>query len=470
MRKDLKIIVSEDDLLLDACSFYLRFEKGLYNAFNWMEPTRDAYGNYIRQLAPHLKDRTLLESNADIFSEAIELLNQKRRRKYSAATLKTIQSVINDICYFAEVYSDGKYSNAIWGTTWHSEDTSRSSKSIDNIIEKKLATPKSLSLLEEIKLLNIVRRDHTADSFAVGLAIMFYMGLRPGECAGLKYGDIRPLRGHHEVNCLYVHSQIRSTKEKTSSLKTENAYRVLPIPRELDVMLQDRIKEVKERCESITDLPIVCKSEVELHIPCNPNIFAEYCKMNLREVSVKEATVCEAAEASKAEGMGEAAATSYLLRRNFATALLAVCGLDADEIKYLMGHAIYTTDEKRRDYLNPDVLFRLWEKENIRSFFSETPTHYVLDDKALTIHQKQAIITVPNTYFERHPAGTILNVHNVDANDRVKIIVKSGEPQSITMVSFNQPVPQKRAERVRVESEFSEAVTKKRNKSKSISE
>lgn len=472
MKKDLGIIVSDEDLMLDACSFYGLHKLEFYKAFEWDASTKKIYENYIMQLVPYLKEIPLMDSNIDTFSTAIFSMNHAREKKYVTATIKSIQSVIADICYFAEVYSNGKYHNVLWGTTWRGDGGTIpkkvKGKSVDKINEKRLSTPKSLSLLEEIKILDIVRRDIVKNSYAAGMGIMFYMGLRPGECAGLKYGDIRPLMGHPEVKCLYVYSQIRTTKQATNELKTQNAYRVLPIPRELDMLLQKRMKFLQDHFGDVASFPIVCKREKDtdaITLPCNPNVFAEYCKNKLREVSVKETTLREAAEASKVEGRSEAAATSYLLRRNFATALLAVCGLEADEVKFLMGHAIYTLNESRRDYVNPDVLYRLWEKENIRSYFSKNIFEFCVDEQFLNIHRKSAVIRVPKEYFDAHPAGLMLEVSNVDTNDRINMIVQDGDRSAITMMSFNQPVTIKRADRVRIEAEFYEVVSKTRNRS-----
>ena len=473
MKRDLKVAVTEEDLMHDACSFYYHFRFHLRRAFGWADTTLKSYGNYIDQLKPYLKDIPLKDTDIDTFLNAITLLNAARKKKYNNNTLKTIKSVINDICRFAECYSYGKYHNVLWGTTWHKDKEidylKEIGKDIQKIIEKKLAVPKSLSLREEVSLISNVRDTVAKESYAVGLAIMFYMGLRPGECAGLKYGDIRPLKGHPEVNCLYVYSQIRTSKEATSTLKTENAYRVLPIPRELNEMLEERKEYLLRRFDTISDLPIICKdNNAVLTAPCNPNKFAEYCKYKLREIEVQEATLRDAAEESAAEGRGEEAATSYLLRRNFATAMLAVCGLEADEIKYLMGHAIETLNESRYDYLNPNVLYRIWEKENIRSYFTNVRSEFTIDEKALNIHRKNAFINVPETYFVEHPEGVILNVHNTDATDRVNMIVQEGKYDSIIMMSFNQVVPQKRADRVRIESEFAEAAKNAKKRIKAV--
>ncbi len=464
MRKDLGIIVPEAALAFDLCEFFRRYELQLHKAFLWQEATQNSYRNYIDQLEPYTRGIPLWEANSDTFSKAIAELNRRRKKEYAEGTLNTFRSVINDVCYFAEVYSQGRYRNALWGTMWSTSFQKKETP--EKKIAQKLKLPKSLNLLEEIKLMNVVKDEHFHNSNAMGLAIMFYMGLRPGECAGLKYGDIRPLEGYPGVNCLYIHTQIRTTREKTNSLKTENAYRVLPIPKELDDMLRHRRSYVEKRVKDIANCPIVCKNDTDgLTEYCNPNVFTSYCKNQLREAKVSEEVVLGAAREAKADARGEAEATSYLLRRNYATDLLAVCGLEADEIKYLLGHAIYTLDESRRDYLNPDVLYRLWQKENIRSFFFKPKGVFYLDKEELSVHQKQAAIVVSADYFEEHPEGVTLQIHNTDVNDRVKIIVQEGSPTSVRVLSFNQQVPMKRAERINIRAEFSEALSTSRKRS-----
>ena len=377
MNRDLNIELTNEDLAMDACSFYLKHERQLHEAFPWKEPTRISYRKYIEQLAPYLHRYSLWESNVEIFSEAIELLNQGREQKYAENTKKTIQSVIKDVCCFAEIYSKKIYrkpypvSSRTVGRRQNDREGQRETTS--ERITRKLRTPKSLTILEELKLLRIINLHYLVSSYAMGLAILFYMGLRPGECAGLKFGDIRPLKEHPEINCLYVYSQIRTTREETNSLKTANAYRKLPIPEELNKLLIARRELVERRVGEASNCPIVTRTEASdgLKVHCNPNTFATYCKNVLRDICGSDELIDSAGKIAKAEGRPEAEATSYLLRRNLATASLAVCGLDADEAKYLLGHAIETQDEKRSDYLNPDFLYRLWQKINLRSFSAE---------------------------------------------------------------------------------------------------
>lgn len=472
MKRNLGITLTYSNLMKNACSFYLEHEAELHAAFGWVETTKNAYKKYILMLQPYLKGTSLLVSTVDAYSKAIELLNRDRTKKYKENTLNTIRSVIKDICYFIDVYYNADdFQNPFWGTTWNANRETNNSiqpkETEQERLTKKLKLPKSLTMLEEFKLSRVIKDTALSNTYAMGMAIMFYMGLRPGECAGLTYGDIRQLRVYPEVNCLYVYTQIRTTGEKTNALKTENAYRVLPIPKELNDLLAASRDQVEKNAGDPANYPIVTKNgALYTDECCDPNEFAKYCKKVLRNVHVKEDVVIDAAREARSDGEGESAATSYLLRRNFATSLLAVCCMEADEIKYLLGHAIETIYEKRRYYLNPDTLYHLWQKENLRSFFTAPKKEFTIDAHALSVQQKSAFISVPDAYIKKHPEGVLLHIYNTDVNDRIKIIVQEGTAKSISMLSSNQYVPQKRAERVNIRAEYAEAMRKTKNRSK----
>ena len=466
MNKELAYSIPTADLSLNLCDFFEKYIVKLQEAFGWCDATKKAYGNYISQLWSSLIGTSLTESSDAIYSQAINDMNRRKRKPYSKNTIKTLYSIINDVYYFAETYSAEKFINVLWGTFLdkNPDEKTEIANSVEKQIEQRMTLPRSLSLSEEIKLIDIVKETYLTNSFSLGLAIMFYMGLRPGECCGLTYGCIRPLSGYPNVNCLYIYNQIRDKKDLTNSLKTENSYRILPIPNELNEMIQNRIASISRRISDLSNCPIVCRDETSgLSTVCNPTVFANYCKNRLREVSVREDVMLAMAKEASAEGHSEAAATSYLLRRNFATALLSICAMNDDEIKFLMGHAIYTLNESRRDYLNPDVLYRIWQKLNRRRYFSKQEHWYTIGEATLSIHQKSAILTVDSDYLKKHPEGVILHVQNTDINDRVNIIVMEGDPSSVQLFASVQPVEQKKAARVRVHEEVAEAITKTRN-------
>lgn len=225
--KGISLTIPVRDLELSPFDLYSKYRDDMHKAFLWQEETQKAYWDYITKLKPYLKDIPFNECTWADYQDAIQKMNQKRNKPYAINTLKTIGSVIRDLCRFAEHYSNGAYQNTTWGAAM--EQLQPDAIALDERIDAiKASIPKSLTTLEEVKLIHIIESDISESGFAAGLAIMFYLGLRPGECCGLTYGDIRPLDGYDGVRCLYVTRQIRSTNEMTNHLKTENAYRILP--------------------------------------------------------------------------------------------------------------------------------------------------------------------------------------------------------------------------------------------------
>lgn len=476
MYKDLKIHIPPEDLQLTACQFFIKYEPCFHTAFNWVVLTCESYRRYMDMLSKYLSI-PICDADADDYESAILEMNQHKKRPYSSNTLKTIKSVINDICYFIETYYDGFFRSNMWGTAWNTErkisDPKAKRKDILNEqIDCKLRIPRSMSIPEEIKFLDQVNENYINNSFYLGAAIIFYLGLRPGECCGLKFSDIRPLSGYTGVQCLYIYEQIRSTSEKTYELKTTNAYRILPIPTELYVLLWRREQKLKAEMGSAftTDIPVVCMAEslngYTEH--CNAKKFMQHCTNLLRKCEVAESTMNELSmELREDNPFKEAAATGYLLRRNFATAIAGVCGMTEDEINYMMGHAIYIPDERRADFLNPDVLFKLFKKLNRRHYapLPKDTNSFEIKDSLQVIHQREAEITVQDDIFKTHPNGIKFTVWDDYPNDYIEIKRLSDGGPELEIHPIYQHVPLRKAERVWMSREFTEAVGTSRKRS-----
>ena len=148
----------------------------------------------------------------------------------------------------------------------------------------------------------------------------------------------------------------------------------------------------------------------------------------------------------------------------FYAALSGVCGMDDDELKYLMGHAIGTSNENRHDFVNPDTLFQLWDKLNLRSYLSTYQPTYTISSRKepLVLKQQSAKIKICNSALEEE--GVYLRVFNTFPNDYVMVEMISGTNTGITYRTGLEPSELKRIGRIRMTSEFSEAVQKARNK------
>ena len=238
--------------------------------------------------------------------------------------------------------------------------------------------------------------------------------------------------------------------------------------KELDSLIQRREEYLIRQLPHGSDLSeyrILCDDNDPL-LDCNPKKFMKLCKDTLRDCAVKESVLNEMTKLIQTESEnGESSPTSYLLRRNFATALSAVCGMEDDEIKYEIGHALYLMEERRSDFLNPDKLFDLWKKLNRRRYFSQHPGSFAVENEMQNIHQREASIHITKQLLELYSNGILVKIWNDYPNDYIRIQVKDGKLKDSLMSVIQEPVPLKKAIRVKIHREFSTAVSQSRNRS-----
>ena len=269
---------------------------------------------------------------------------------------------------------------------------------------------------------------------------------------------------------MYVYEQVNAAEEATNELKTKNAYRVLPVPSELASLIEKRRAVVEERLPGKSgQCYLVCEGEEteELQRQCDRRKFRVCCQDLLREISVEEAVVTNLYSLIEAKKVAEASVTSYLLRRNFATALAGVCGMEDDELKYEMGHSLHDQEEHRYDFLNPDTMRHLWEKLERRQYHTEEgrdPVIRLTEGQGLLLRQKEVTLSAEEESLGAN--GVFLGIWNEYPNDYIQVEIQSGEPASIEYRTSAEPIVLKKAARVIIHHEFIEAVKKSRDKIK----
>lgn len=478
MIKDLPISIPPNDLRLNTGALYSKYEQQIISAFRWVESTQKSYRNTMNSASEFLTGISFCDCMTDDFDMAIEKLNKRRiaggKNPYSENTLKGFRSVFNDLCYFSETYSNGRYSSVVWGSDWKIADGSKNSQKQPEEEEKErvkrqVALPRSLTMTQELKLVDAINRYIEKDSNYAGLALSFYLGLRPGECCGVTFSDIRPLEGYPGAYCLYIYEQLKVDEIASNDLKTPNAYRVLPIPLELFQLLSRRKAAVERKMRGNCDsCYIVCLDDTRsgLWRQGNRRSFRVFAQNILRSIKVDEQVVINLSKEIKAKTASESNVTTYLLRRNFATALSGVCGIEDDELKYLMGHAIGAADEKRHDFVNPDALFQLWEKLNLRTFQSNHDSTIAIGSRQqpLLLRQKAAKISVDSAAIGE--AGIYLRVFNEFPNDYIRVVAQSDKAAGVMYRTALEPSELKKIGRVKIHGEFAEAVQKARNRLK----
>lgn len=482
MNTVLPISIPPDDLRLNTGALYRKYEQQIISAFHWIESTQKSYRNKMDSLSEFLTGIAFCDCTTDDFDFAIEKVNNRRvqsvGKPYSENTLNGFRSIFNDLCYFSETYSNGRYSSVVWGSDWKIVDDSPKNSAKHQIpleedvkerVNRQVVLPRSLTMTQEIKLVDVICKGIEEDSNYAGLALGFYLGLRPGECCGVKYEDIRPLDGYPGTYCLYIYEQLTVDEKSTNDLKTANAYRVLPVPIELYQLLSRRKAAVERKmhrnCEKyyIVSLDDTCSG---LWRQGNRRSFRVFAQNILRSIKVEEKVVINLSKEIKAKAAAESNVTTYLLRRNFATALSGVCGMEDDELKYLMGHAIGAADEKRHDFVNPDALFQLWEKLNLRCYLSPFEWEHKIDSRHITVQlaQKQARISISDSALGEN--GLYLRVFNEFPNDYIRVDKRQGEKTGIMYRTAMEPSELKKIGRLKLQGEFAEAVQKARNRLK----
>lgn len=493
MNKNLQITISPDDLQLNFSELERKYVKYFLQAYSWQKETRKNYRFYLSTVCEYFNDypTPFFECTADDFELAMADTNCWRRafsrKPYSESTNNIIRSVINDFTTFVEFYSNEYYikddrmhnrmrssNNTIipsdkTNKPLHTSKSSR--KQIENDKIKRIesiVSPRSLTLSQEILLFDAIDKHIEKNCYYAGLALCFYLGLRPGECCGVKYGDMRPLEGYPKTRCLYIYEQIKDHNKTSNDLKTPNAYRVLPVPEELDYLLSKRRTAVENRLNGSADhCYIVCAGEsiADLQTSCNRDMFRSFAQRILNKIKVDERLSNDMSKEISAKAIFESNVTTYLLRRNFATALSGVCGMDDDELKYLMGHDIGIANEKRHDFVNPDILFHLWEKLNLRTYRTNNSRSYTIDSQSGQFVKIQKKATLNITPSSLKTGGIYIRVFNEYPNDYI-YAEADGQTDEILYRTALEPSELKRIGRLRLHNEFAEAVEEMRKKKK----
>ena len=294
------------------------------------------------------------------------------------------------------------------------------------VVRRMQLTRKSFSIAEEKKLLSWFNDldPESCKGTDIGIALMFFLGLRNNEACGLDFNDVRLLHREKEIPLIYVTktSKINSTERKAGG-KTTNAIRGIPC---FDFLFEFLMKR-KQKIENMLKESASDKSEIEsLPLVCSKDFFTlstttyltNAAKDLFRELGIINSQTMEALEDTllfqcRMNGIdiGEKEATAYLFRRNAATNMYNI-GLTAGEIQYLMGHDVEEDGEERNYFTNADRL------ERIYNVLCGHPYHAFFN----RLFENQRIVCEKDVYAviqAEEPAERIIIKNN--SNSRMKI-------------------------------------------------
>lgn len=485
MKMPTDIHLTNEDLQLSLYAFFDRY----CGELGWVPKTIEQYRRYIRMIDHVLGSPPFEEIDEPTVQEAVQKVRMSSKRKsgFSDQTLEMMVGIFRDLCRFAERCSDGLYfdvcANEKWRVPQAAEKKPLAQRTKADIarerkaqIQRATRLPRSLTLLQEQHLIRQLTHNYVRRGSYMALAMMLYLGMRPSECLGLTFGDIRPLYGYQdEIRCLYIYKQRKEDNAVDYRLKTRNAYRILPIPSELDALLRQREKGMRTRLDGdLSAYPIVCKDTKWIE-PCKRRTALELCAGLLRKEFRDETAIADlTTEMNRDAAFEEKDITAYLLRRNFATAMVSVCGMEEDELQYLMGHDILDEQEMRSDFTDADFLARLWHKMNRRVLWDNIPEndmHLVIDQAECMVEGRSEIrAEITASCFADAGDTVILDVWNELPGDYISVRPNrdaAAAEEDITVDASYEPMQAQRAGRINIEQEYRDAVRKVRNKSAS---
>lgn len=407
-------------------------------SFDWNNTTRKQRNRYYENtILPALKNHdTMLIKDYTVkdFDDAIQSITEKgyvlkgEQRYYSDSTLNTFRNMIYRVIYYSSVM--GYCNNIFWGT-YYELDLPSSQEAINEHIYLK----KSLEVDQDKRMFKELFKSEELSGEEVGLSLMYSLGLRNAEAAGLNYGDIIPLQGHKDIHVARIYkTTIPFTNKLQSSGKTLNSGRIIPVPNILFNMLQKRKKYIIEfylaqgKEINIDDLPIACR-DMNYEERCSADDITDAAKKVFHNIGItsKQLAYIDAAlrDNKLREVIREKDPTAYLLRRNYAT-YLYILQFNISEIQYLMGHDIENEYETRNDYNDPDRIFIMCEKIKKRPLFSKYEN---IDSKTINIHimpkQQADVIICGREPYEKLETGISYKPKETD----IDIVVKKNRVQ-----------------------------------------
>ncbi len=421
------------------------YDKGISKGWHADSTHRSYINDYNKVLFPIITDKVSLANlSKEYFDEIIDKISdnyftsehkpisEPRRRHFRHLIRRVVETgAQNGIC-----------DDYLWGTVF-APDEGDSIEGDEPNKDKLQIIQKSLTPVQELKIYNHIMISPLQTGQKMGLAIMFCSGVRNEEACGLNFEDLIVIPNHKGCYCIRI---FKTTYQYSNELKgkgkTTNAYRILPVPKALSDLILARKEYLQSLFEKgeiktpVEKLPIVCVGN-DYENRCIADHLTSAGRQLFKDIEVDEKLVRSAEEELidiftaaidiDDEVVLKKQATTYLLRRNYATHLL-ILELDDVEIHYLMGHQIENRSFNRNDLNNPDKLFAMYKKLNQRPLVG-TPDYgtciiETVEDISINIKSK--------TSFEFDVCGEVyLQLTTSEPND--KISIRFNKPEDVLL-------------------------------------
>lgn len=306
---------------------------------------------------------------------------------------------------------------------------------------------KSFSIQEDLRMLQwfCSLDPKTASGEEIGLALMYFLGVRDNEACGASYGDFRLMKDHPDMAIFIMGNttSLRSNLLKPGG-KTSNAPRQLPVFLYLYQFIEARRTMVQseidagrisfsQNIETLDKLPVVCKGNDyfrraetrDLSIAGHPL----FSKVGIGESELKWLWDTLMSEDFKDNIIEEKNPTPYLLRRNTVTRLYHL-GFEWETIQYWIAHDIESVQLKRNFFSDEETLYELGKAYECHPIFMILAE--MLGSTSICVN---SIPTNADRYKLQAGRTTVIDIEAREPNTPVFVTAKSGKPFSVVQTT-----------------------------------
>ena len=338
----------------------------------------------ITRLAPYLPECSIDELSFLDVKYAVSSLQDEVSaggRPYADQTVREMYAYLHDIFRYAEDHDHATdvmveiTSTEISNIVCAKNRGARKSV-IAQYIEKLQKKPRSLTIWQIERLLDIVVKRVSEDGRAFAILLALFLGLRPAELRFLRWRDVITFADHKDRFYAAIMDSRDEKARRKHHVKTRNGNRKIPIPTELLHLLHERYKYVSEECrkrgipqKEYRNYPIVCY-ENQFHRPCRDYELSKFIKPIFKRIQMSmDDLVPYLIDLLAEDELGELTdesdevMTLYVLRRTFWTLMNSCTQLSDEEKRYIMGHEIKVNNkDQRKRFNNENVLWGIGQK------------------------------------------------------------------------------------------------------------
>lgn len=440
------------DSELTLLEYWLKFSPDMQDLRGWADSTLRDYSRLIKLVGYHLPEIPISQlSFEDLRAALCAIRDMKSIRKgntciYTDASMRKFQTVLWNVFTFAQTREDAanicdlfprmnslplyKNGSSVFFDPTVPRDIAVAK--VKAILEKYPHYRKSLSMNELRKLYTMIETGIEADGRYAGMALMIFSGVRPRECRAICWRDIEEFIDEPNSYYLKIYKSINRQNIVDSSMKTPNAYRKIPIHKELGLLLKKRWNFIKSL--GATQDSYICCMMNNFDMPCPDHLFANLTKTRLH-ACITNTVMADLSLSMAADMISEDQERSadefrhlslYILRKSFCTWLFSSTELDEMERLYLMGHKMLQSRKDLRPiYNDEDRLQLILQKMNRFVLFPEKyfcEKELLMDN--LSLHSFQdtsyAIVRIPPSMLT-NACSLHLHIEANESNDSVKV-------------------------------------------------